>query len=324
MDVDPATLDRAAAVLRAGGLVVLPTETVYGLAANALDPDAVRRIFAAKGRPADNPLIVHVADAAAAQALTSAWPPAATALAQAFWPGPLTLVLPRAPHVPDVTTGGLDTVAVRVPDHPVALVILRAARVPLAAPSANISGRPSPTRCQDAKDDLGDRVDVYVDAGATRVGVESTVVEVTSDRVTLLRPGGLAREALEAVVGPVDVASASKRSPGTRYRHYAPRARILIVAAADVARAADRAADQGAKVWVIASSANAAPGHHVSVPGAPDDAAGWAHRLFAILRDADANGVDTLVVEAIPEVGIGAAVMERLRKAAGVTRAGTP
>jgi L-threonylcarbamoyladenylate synthase len=221
-------LEAAAEALRAGRLVVFPTETVYGLGANALDAQAIARLYAAKGRPADNPLIVHVPDEAAARALAARWPPAAARLAAAFWPGPLTLVVPRGPGIPDATTAGLDSVALRVPAHAMAQRLMRAAGVPVAAPSANRSGRPSPTRVQDARADLGDLVAVYLDGGPTRIGLESTVVDVGQERPVLLRLGGISRAELEAVVGRVDVDTASARSPGTRHRHYAPRARVVL------------------------------------------------------------------------------------------------
>jgi L-threonylcarbamoyladenylate synthase len=226
-----AEIARAAEAIRAGRLVVFPTETVYGLGANALDPAAVRRAFAAKGRPADNPLIVHAPDVASARALARSWPETAERLARAFWPGPLTLVLPRDPRVPDATTGGLDSVAIRVPSHPIALALLREARVPIAAPSANRSGRPSPTRVDDARADLGDAVAVYIDGGPAAVGVESTVVSLLGEAPVVLRLGGVPVEAIEEVAGRVEVAGSlapgeRPLSPGTKYRHYAPRARV--------------------------------------------------------------------------------------------------
>ena len=316
---DAEGIRRAADALRRGALVVFPTETVYGLGAHALEADAVARIFAAKGRPADNPLIVHVADADAAHGLARAWPAEAEALARAFWPGPLALVLPRDPRVPDVTTGGLDTVALRVPDHPVAQALLREAALPVAAPSANRSGRPSPTRVADAEADLGDAVAVYLDGGPTRVGVESTVVGLVDGRPRLLRQGGVPVEAVERVVGPLARATprdaARALAPGMKYRHYAPRARVHLVAQGgraleDAARALE------GRVAVVAAREDAPVGPHVRVPGGLREPEAWARALFALLRDLDAEGYDHVVVQAIPEEGVGAAVMERLRKAA--------
>lgn len=310
---------RAARALRAGDLVVFPTETVYGVGANALDREAVLKIFRAKGRPADNPVIVHVADDAHARALARAWPPAADALARAFWPGPLTLVLPRDARVPDEVTGGLDSVAVRVPDHPVALALLRAADVPVAAPSANRSGRPSPTTVAHARSDLGDAVACYLDGGPARVGVESTVVSLLGPVPVVLRPGGVPRERIADVVGRVDAlaardAAAPALSPGTKYRHYAPRARVVL--AGDPARAASELRASGARVAIVASRESGLAGADVRVPGARDDAQAWARAIFALLRELDEAGFDAIVVEPIPERGLGAAVMNRLRKAA--------
>lgn len=306
---------RAAEALREGNLVVFPTETVYGVGANALDAAAVRRIYEAKGRPSDNPVIVHVADTAAAKALALEWPDEAEKLANKFWPGPLTLVVRRSPRVPDATTGSLDNVALRVPDHAVALALLQAFGGGVAAPSANRSGSPSPTRCADAREDLGDAVAVYLDGGPTRVGVESTVVDVSGRRPTLLRPGGVPREAIEAVVGPLAEAGKSQRplAPGMKYRHYAPRTPLRIVEPQDLA-ALWRAPPTDA-VWLV-STESALTGPNVRVVASRRDAAGWARQLFALLRDVDKEQHALMVVEAIPETGVGAAVMNRLRKAA--------
>ncbi|HEY0970121.1 MAG TPA: L-threonylcarbamoyladenylate synthase, partial [Gemmatimonadales bacterium] len=204
----PQVLAHAASVLRRGGLVAFPTETVYGLGANALDSDAVARIYAAKGRPSFNPLIVHVADATAARTLATAWPEAAERLAAAFWPGPLTMVLPKQPRVTDLVTAGLPSVALRVPAHPVALALLRAAGIPIAAPSANRYTELSPTSAAHVERGLGDRVELILDAGPTRVGIESTVVDLTGERPVMLRPGIISADALAAVVGPLGAPAA--------------------------------------------------------------------------------------------------------------------
>lgn len=306
----------AARALRDGRLVVFPTETVYGVGANALDEVALKRIFAAKGRPADNPLILHVSDTAAARKLTSAWPEHAERLARAFWPGPLTLVLPRGPDVPLLATAGLESVALRVPSHGVARMLLATAGIPVAAPSANRSGRPSPTRVMDAVADLGDAVDIYLDGGQTDLGVESTVVALLDAEPTILRQGGLSREAIEAVVGPVRTgAHDDARSPGTRHKHYAPRAHVHVVnGPADVLVAKLRAT--GAPVAHVAGSERGLTGPDARSPGPSDDGAAWARALFSLLRDLDHQGYQDVVVEAIPETGIGAAVMDRLRRAA--------
>jgi L-threonylcarbamoyladenylate synthase len=306
-------IDEAAATLRAGGLVAFPTETVYGLGAHALDADAVRRIFAAKGRPADNPLIVHLGAAADLDTVVASVSPLARRLAARYWPGPLTLVLPAAPEVPAVTRGGLATVAVRVPDHPVALRLLRAAGVPVAAPSANRSGRPSPTTADHVRADLGDTVDVIVDGGPCELGVESTVVDASGEVPVVLREGMITREELgveaEASTTPDELAA----SPGTRYRHYRPACRVQIAPRGGSAATASQLAHAGERVGLVGSE-----------PVPPDvidvarvvDAADLAARLYGSLRAGEAAGVDVLVVEAVDEAGVGRAVMDRLRRAA--------
>lgn len=313
---DPHGIQAAALALREGKLVVFPTETVYGVGADCRSAAAVRSIFAAKGRPADNPVIVHVANVGMARDLASVWPDAASKLAAAFWPGPLTLVVRRNDKVPDVVSGGLDTVAVRVPDHPVAQALLQACGFGVAAPSANKSGRPSPTRCADARDDLGDAVAVYLDGGATRVGVESTVIDVTGKRPALLRPGGVTKEAIEAVIGPLDAPPKASRplAPGMKYRHYAPETPLILLAPADLKTAYAEAAAQD-KAWLVSADLGV-KGPNVHVVGGRDDPQAWARQIFALLRDLDKEGHGAIVVEAIPETGLGAAVMNRLRKAA--------
>jgi len=315
---DPAAIERAADLLRAGALVAFPTETVYGLGADALNPDAVRRIFAAKQRPADNPLIVHVAEVAEARALVREWPPLAERAAAALWPGPLTLVLPRAASVPDVTTAGQDTVALRVPAHPVALALLRACRRPLAAPSANRSGRPSPTLASHVSADLDGRLALILDGGPTAYGLESSVLDLCGERPLLLRRGGVTHERLIALLGPVDLvdagdAAAIARSPGLRHRHYAPRARVELVGEGEGEAAAARALAAGERVALICRRAASSA---AIVRRLPTELEGFAQALFATLRALDDEGVARIVVEAVPGVGIGAAIMDRLRRAA--------
>ncbi|MFP5503974.1 MAG: L-threonylcarbamoyladenylate synthase, partial [Candidatus Sericytochromatia bacterium] len=234
---DPAVLAEAAALLRAGALVAFPTETVYGLGANALDPAAVAKIFEAKGRPATNPLIAHVADAAMARQVVASWPESAQKLADAFWPGPLTLVLPKRPEVPDAVTAGLGSVGVRVPAHPVALALIREAGVPVAAPSANPYMAVSPTRAEHVARGLGDKVAMILDGGPAEVGLESTVLDLTRPVPTVLRPGGLPIARLREVLGEVDLlghlapeGDVPLPSPGLARRHYAPRARVRLAA----------------------------------------------------------------------------------------------
>lgn len=309
-------LAAGASALAAGGLVAFPTETVYGLGANALDPHAVARIFAVKGRPTDHPLICHIASADDLAPLVAEVTPLAQALADAFWPGPLTLVLPRSAAVPDAVTGGRDTVAVRVPDHPLALELLRAFGGPVAAPSANRFGRPSPTRANDVRDELGDTVDVILDGGPCAIGVESTVLDLTSNPPQVLRPGGVSVEQIEAVIGPVDGASGPARAPGMLEAHYAPGARVEVVTAdAAAARAADLTA-AGTSVALLAPHAISPLPDSVLVlgpAGAPD---AYAALLYTAFRRADAARCQVIVAVPPPAHGIGVAVRDRLARAA--------
>jgi len=330
--VDPATPDPdiiadAAARLRVGELVAFPTETVYGLGANALDDEAVARIFAAKGRPSYNPVIVHVPDVAAARRVVMHWPESAEKLAATFWPGPLTLVLPKVPAIPDLVSAGLPLIGVRVPAHPVALALLRAARVPVAAPSANKSNQLSPTTAQHVMRGLTDVEGVVLDGGDCAVGIESTVIDVSTDVPTLLRPGGVSVEALERVLG-VSVqraaapatADAPRRSPGALDRHYAPRARVHMFAAGDgiaLATSIDALRSAGAPVGVVTWSDFDLPfSFDVMLRQLPADAAAYASQLFATLHELDARGVAAIVVESVPDAPIWDAVRDRLRRAA--------
>jgi L-threonylcarbamoyladenylate synthase len=314
-----ADLVRAAAAIRAGGLVGMPTETVYGLAANALDPAAVLRIFAAKGRPTFDPLIVHVADAA--QAWTVAQPSArARLLAQRLWPGPLTLVLPRQPIVPDVVTSGLDSVGVRCPDHPLALALIRAAGVPLAAPSANPFGRISPTTAAHVSEQLGGMVALVLDGGPCRVGIESTVLLVEPVPV-ILRPGGVTRERLEELLGePVAVAdrdaraaSLPQQAPGMLPSHYAPTKPLTI-------RGAGAPWPDDPAVGLLAFTGSDLPvtAHRVEVLSRSGDLAEAAAGLFAALRRLDASHAIRLQAEMVPDRGLGLGINDRLRRAAGL------
>jgi len=320
LQATPEALTRAAGVIRAGGLVAFPTETVYGLGADALSPAAVARIFEAKERPRGNPLIVHVADAAAIGEVAVRVTDRARDLLALFWPGPLTLVLERASGVPLVTTGGLDTVAVRAPSHPVAQALIRATGRPLAAPSANRSGRPSPTRAQHVREDLEGRIELILDGGATSVGLESTVLDMTTDPPTLLRPGGVTLEQLEAYLGRVRHATshdeAAGRSPGLRFRHYAPRARVLLVDAGAGEAAVASWLDEGKSVALMAQRPIALRRPGLRIRAMPVDLEAYARELFEALRDLDATGVDAIFVEGIAEVGLGRAIMDRLRRAA--------
>lgn len=314
---DEATVAAGARALAAGRLVAFPTETVYGLGANALDPDAVARVFAAKGRPADHPLICHVASADDIAALMRDPLPAATALAEAFWPGPLTLVVPRAGSVPAAVSGGRDTVAVRVPAHPLALALLRAFGGPVAAPSANLFGRPSPTCADDVAVELGDAVDVVLDGGPCEIGIESTVLDLTTDPPQVLRPGRISAQQIAQVLGrPVSAqASGPARAPGMLESHYAPGARVDLVPAAEVIGRAEAARAEGTRVAVLAPDTISGLPEDCLVlgpVGGPDD---YAARLYAAFRRADAHGAQLILAVPPPAEGIGLAVRDRLERA---------
>lgn len=320
---DPAVIARAAAIIRAGGLVAMPTETVYGLAGNALAPASIARIYAAKSRPAQNPLIAHVADAAQAEALAAEWPTMAQALAARFWPGPLTLVVRRKAMVPSELSAGLDTFGVRVPDHPVALALIRACGVPLAAPSANKFTEVSPVTAAQVARGLGDAVDLILDAGHTRVGIESSVVDVSGGRAVLLRPGMLTREALEAVVGPVGRAQvpaaedAPRAAPGMIARHYAPRARVRLFEALALDAAIASQLTSGARVGVLRCRTAATRDARLALElTLGSDATRYAAELYDALHEADAQRCDELLVELPPQDAAWDAVHDRLRRAA--------
>lgn len=313
-------IDKAAGVLRAGGLVGLPTETVYGLGANAEDPAAVARIFQVKGRPPSHPLIVHIGGAEQLGDWAEDVPETARLLAEHFWPGPLTLVLRRGPRVPLEATGGLETVAVRVPAHPTALALLSAFGGGVTAPSANRFGSVSPTTADDVRAELGDAVDCVLDGGPCEVGVESTIVDATGEVPSILRPGGVTREDLEAVLGhPLAVPTTSDvRVPGQHPSHYAPRARVVLVEPENVVAEAERAQALGHQVGVFlpSSYADAALKAHAVVP-VPDSMTAYAHGLFGFLRDLDRQGCDLIVASLPVEEGLGLAIANRLRRAAG-------
>lgn len=313
-------IEKAAGVLRAGGLVAFPTETVYGLGANAEDSTALGRVFEAKGRPTSHPLIVHLADAELLDGWAEDVPAAARVLAEAFWPGPLTLVLRRGRRVSPTATGGADTVALRVPGHPVALELLSAFGGGVAAPSANRFGHVSPTTADDVRAELGAAVDVVLDGGPCQVGVESTIVDATADVPAVLRPGGVTREDLEAVLGrTVAVHAASGiRVPGQHPSHYAPRARVVLVEPDRVAAEAELAQGQGHRVGVLLPPllAGAAVKAH-AVVAVPTSTAAYARGLYGFLRELDRQRCDVIVASLPAEEGLGSAIANRLRRAAG-------
>ncbi|HXY33005.1 MAG TPA: L-threonylcarbamoyladenylate synthase [Planctomycetaceae bacterium] len=310
-------IDRAASLITGGGLVAFATETVYGLGANAYDVRAVGRIFEVKERPQFDPLIVHVGAPAWVRNVAATVTPLARRLIDAFWPGPLTLVLPKCDRIPYLATAGLETVGVRMPSHPSALDLLLRANVPIAAPSANLFGHVSPTTAQHVAEQLGERIDYILDGGPCTVGVESTIVEVSGDEPALLRPGGLALEALEAVIGPIRVAEATsdenqpQPSPGCSLRHYATRTRLVIADAAQTLSSPEQCG---------LLTLTAQPGDEryaaVEVLSERGDLAEAAANLFAAMRRLDARGFKAIVARLVPETGLGRAINDRLRRAA--------
>lgn len=325
---DKNAVAEAAAILRRGGLLGIPTETVYGLGADALNEDAVRRIFEAKGRPQDNPLIIHVPSADWLARYCRDVPDAAYQLAARFWPGPLTMILPRRDIVPLRTTGGLETVGVRCPDHPVTLAIIEAADVPIAAPSGNTSGRPSPTTAGHMMEDMLGKIEGIVDGGPCTVGVESTILDLTVQPPRLLRPGGLPLEALEQVLGEVAVDDAVRRkmgegerprAPGMKYRHYAPKAAVTVVAGPARRSAAyiQQHLPEGAGVICFDEYAPLFAGHIVHRLGPADDKLAQAQHVFDALRTFDDTDVPEIYAQCPDESGLGLAVSNRLKKAAG-------
>lgn len=314
--VSPKSLRAAAKLLRAGRLVVFPTETVYGLGARAFDPAAARRVYRAKGRPSDNPLIVHVDGPEMLALVARRVTPLARRLIDAFWPGPLTVVLEKTSRVPSAVTAGKRTVAVRCPGHPAARALIRALGEPIAAPSANRSGRPSPTAAAHAARDLRGRVPLVLDGGPCRAGLESAIVDARGARPVILRPGTVSAEdiARAARARPVAPGRSAPPAPGTRHRHYAPDCRVRLVAPGSVARLA-----LGARDGLIHRAARSGTRPFFSRRVRGSDAA-YARALFAALRDAEAAGAATVFVETVPERGVGRAVMDRLRRAADAGR----
>ncbi len=311
-------VDQAAAIVRAGGLVAFPTETVYGLGADATSAAACAKIFAAKGRPTGHPLIVHLAVGASLDDWAIDVPDSARRLAAACWPGPLTLILKRGPRVSPAATGGADTVGLRIPAHPLAQALLAAAGVPIAAPSANRFGRLSPTTADHVAADLGEAIDYLLDGGACDVGVESTIIDCSGDTLALLRPGGVPRAVIEAIVGPLATTASATPAPGTLASHYAPRAEVIAVAPADLSRVAASARGPIAILAGAAILAAAGPLPEGAVLAAlPDDPRAAARALYAALRGLDEVGVATIVAALPDDTDVGEAIADRLRRAAG-------
>lgn len=326
-------MDAAGKILREGGLVAFPTETVYGLGANALDEEAAKKTYAAKGRPSDNPLIVHIAGIDDLYPIVKEVPPKALRLAETFWPGPMTLIFDKSDLVPYGTTGGLDTVAVRMPDDPVASSLIRAAGGYVSAPSANTSGRPSPTTAGHVQEDLDGKIDMILDGGAVQIGVESTIVDMTVDPPMILRPGAVTKEMLEETIGEVAVdhtlltadSKTPPKAPGMKYRHYAPKADLTVIegqldaVVEKINSLVDEKVKSGKRTGIIATSETVERYSHGNIKciGTREDEMTVAANLYGILREFDADGTEYIYSEAFARDGIGSAVMNRLLKAAG-------
>ena len=326
-------IQKAGKILREGGLVAFPTETVYGLGGNALDPKASMKIYAAKGRPSDNPLIVHIADIKDLAKITTEIPEGARILAEKYWPGPLTMILPKADSVPKETTGGLDSVAVRFPSDRIAQELIKAAGGFVAAPSANTSGRPSPTMAEHVEEDLGDAIEMIIDGGQVGIGLESTIVDFTEDVPVVLRPGYISLEMLKDTLGDVRMdrgllitdSSVHPKAPGMKYRHYAPKADLSIVEGpqdeviACINRLTHEAVENGLKAGIIATDETKdqySDGLVLSI-GSREEEETIAHHLYEVLRDFDEAQVNVIYSEAFYTPRMGQAIMNRLLKAAG-------
>ena len=333
---DAEKIQTAAEIIKRGGLVAFPTETVYGLGADALNPEAILALFAAKKRPLDNPPIIHVADPVEVLRLVAEVPPKAQLLMNKFWPGPLTLIFKRSNLMPKVTVAGLDTVAIRMPKHKVALGLIKQSRCPIAAPSANLAGKPSPTTAQYVYEDLNGRIDAIIDGGATDIGVESTVVDMSVDPSMLLRPGGTPFEALKKVLVDMklhpfvqaerELSSLGEiRSPGMKHKHYAPKAQVILVegnmaaVTAKVMALAESCRVKGKKVGILATDETQTVyrADVVKSLGNRSNLSTVAQNLFRLLREVDAENVDVIIAEGVSSEGLGLAVMNRLRKASG-------
>ena len=332
---DPAKIQTAADIIQKGGLVAFPTETVYGLGVDALNPDAVLALFKAKQRPLDNPPIVHIANINEIYRLVDEVPPKAEALMKEFWPGPLTLVLKHSNVVPQITVAGLDTIAVRMPKHKVALKLIKQSRRSIAAPSANLAGKPSPTTAQHVYEDLNGRIDAILDGGATKIGVESTVVDLSVDPPILLRPGGASFEALKEVLSDLklhpfvqteqELLLHEIRSPGMKHKHYAPKAQVILIEGnvpaviTEVKKLLKSYTSKGEKVAILATDETQSEYKACVVKslGSRSDLAIVAQNLFRLMREVDAENVDVILAEGVSLEGLGLAVMNRLRKASG-------
>ena len=332
-NLDMDAIKKAGDILKAGGLVAFPTETVYGLGGNALDPRASMKIYAAKGRPSDNPLIVHIAELDKLAQITTEIPKGAKILAEKYWPGPLTMILPKADIVPKETTGGLESVAVRFPSDRIAQELIRAAGGFVAAPSANTSGRPSPTMAEHVEEDLGDAIDMIIDGGQVGIGLESTIVDFTEEVPVVLRPGYISLEMLQETLGDVRMdrgllitdSSIHPKAPGMKYRHYAPKAELSIVEGTEeevincINRLTEETVAKGLKAGVIATDETKDRYSNADILsiGSREEEETIAHHLYEVLRDFDDDRVDVIYSEAFYTPKMGQAIMNRLLKAAG-------
>ncbi|NUN48476.1 MAG: threonylcarbamoyl-AMP synthase [Candidatus Brocadiae bacterium] len=320
MYITQGEIARAVRILESGGLVAFPTETVYGLGADALNEKAVKRVYKLKGRPEGHPLIVHVGDANAVQEYAAEFPEAAHRLAARFWPGPLTLILKKSDRIPTTVTGGQDTVGLRVPGHPVALALLKAFDGAIAAPSANRYGKVSPTTAQHVYDDIGGKVDLILDGGPCAVGIESTIVDVSTGEPTILRPGGVTREEIEKLLGrsvPVVREETSVRTSGQVTQHYSPKAGVVLAKPEELVRKANRLRASGRKVAILTNTLPAKPPIGIETIMLPVGMADMARGLYEALREVDRRGFDAVVVSVPQAVGLGLAVADRLERAAG-------
>ncbi len=326
-------LARAGSIIREGGLVAFPTETVYGLGGDGLNPESSKKIYAAKGRPSDNPLIVHVADMEAVEKIVEEVPKEAYKLAEAFWPGPLTLIMKKNDKVPYETTGGLDTVAIRMPSNKIAMELIKQSGGYIAAPSANTSGRPSPTLASHCVEDLSGKIEMIIDGGAVGIGLESTIIDLTSDTPMILRPGYITPKMLSDVLGSVDIdrtiidstSTQKPKAPGMKYRHYAPKGQLTIVEGSQDAVIAyinarsKEASAKGQRVGIIGTDATRSlySADVIKSVGKREDEETIAHELFKVLREFDEENVDVMFSESFDDSGLGQAIMNRLLKAAG-------
>jgi L-threonylcarbamoyladenylate synthase len=328
---DDGIIERASSLIRSGEIVAFPTETVYGLGANALDPLAISKIYQIKGRPSDNPLIVHIGDLNMLSGLVSTIPPREMRMIKKFWPGPITLIFKKSKSVPKITTGGLGTVAVRMPRNKIALALIKRSGLPIAAPSANLSGKPSPTNASHVKEDLNGKVKLILDGGRTEIGIESTVIDMTPRIPVILRPGGISKERIEDEIGEVrfhdtllGIRSKSKKinkSPGMKYRHYSPNARVVIVegsktrAEEKIIELTKKLKNDGKRVSIMTTNRSLKPNANI-VQFLGNNLDTIARNLFANLRKADKDHIDVIVVQGINYNNTGFAIMNRLKKAA--------